>query len=92
MEKMSEREFEKALAKVDGVTDVYGYTLIANYGWTFQKSGYKFDVRFWANCYGTYIGDYDIHGDKKFYQDGKKFQGETASRNLADILETIKAI
>lgn len=55
MEKTYE-EITTALEAIEGVTDIKTYTLINNYGAYFKKDGVKFDLRRWANCYGTDIG------------------------------------
>lgn len=43
-----------------GAKDIEGYTLINNYGYTFTIDRIPFDVRFWANCYGCYIGKWQV--------------------------------
>ena len=83
-----ENAFEEALAKVEGVSEVKGYTLCNNYGWTFKKNGQTFDVRFWANCYGVYIGTYQLHTPIGY----PKVEGCTESRRVADLLPTIEAL
>ena len=44
-----------------GATEIEGYCLISNYGYTFKINGIKYDIRFWANCYGAYLGKWEIH-------------------------------
>lgn len=39
-----------------GATEIKQYYLVSNYGYTFNLNGQKYDVRFWANCYGAYVG------------------------------------
>ena len=88
-----ENAFAKALAKIDGVTEVEHYCLVSNYGWTFKKRGYTFDVRFWENCYGAYIGEYQLFScSAEFAKSGRKFEGTTQTADLAELLETIKRI
>ena len=36
-----------------GATNIKRYSLINNYGYTFEINGARFDIRFWANCYGV---------------------------------------
>lgn len=44
-----------------GATDIEGYSLISNYGYTFFINGVKYDARFWANCYGAALNVWRIH-------------------------------
>lgn len=44
-----------------GAEEIKGYTLINNYGYTFKIDGIKYDIRFWANCYGAEINRWQIH-------------------------------
>lgn len=39
-----------------GATNIKEYTLISNYGYTFELNGKEMDIRFWANSYGCYLG------------------------------------
>lgn len=60
---MTERE--KILIMVKGFLmglgiKTTGYTLINNYGITFEYKGHKFDMRYWANCYGTALNLWKI--------------------------------
>ena len=55
---MDERE-QKLLA-IEGVTDVNSYMLVSNYGYTFKKNGHKYDIRYWANCYGCQLDEWRI--------------------------------
>ena len=87
-----EAAFEKALKQVEGVTDVKGYVLVNNTGWTFSKNGFRFDVRFWANCYGVYVGAYELMGSSEFYAAGNKLPKGHSSTNLEEILSAIKAL
>ena len=53
---MSNRENEKHVLNVlksNGAENIKGYTLVNNWGFTFEVSGVKYDARFWANCYGV---------------------------------------
>ena len=44
----------------NGATNIEGYVLVNNYGYCFNlPSGNRYDARFWANCYGAYIGRWD---------------------------------
>lgn len=51
-----------------GCENVKGYTLISNYGYAFTKNGKRYDLRYWANCYGIAldywsISDFDVSFD-----------------------------
>lgn len=83
-----ENAFEEALSKIEGVSDVVGYTLVNNYGWAFKKNGHKYDVRFWANCYGVYIGDYQLSA----VDEAPEIKGVRSSREVCDLLPTIEAL
>lgn len=41
-------------------TNFKDYCLINNFGFTFEINNQKFDCRFWANCYGCYLGYWSI--------------------------------
>lgn len=41
-----------------GATNIESYVLVSNYGYRFSIQDKKHDVRFWANCYGCYIGSW----------------------------------
>lgn len=45
-----------------GCTNIEGYTLVSNYGYTFLKGGVKYDLRYWENCYGVYGGGWSVNG------------------------------
>ena len=66
-----------------GATDIEGYTLISNYGYTFKLNGIKCDARYWANCYGCALDKWDVtsitRGD-----DGKYIQ---LDKDLCEKLE-----
>ena len=44
----------------NGATDINGYSLINNYGYTFMLDGKKCDARYWANCYGCALDRWDV--------------------------------
>ena len=43
-----------------GAEEIKSYCLISNYGYIFYIKGIKYDIRFWENCYGAYIGRWEI--------------------------------
>ena len=45
-----------------GCENVQGYTLISNYGYAFTKNGIRYDLRYWANCYGMDLDYWSISG------------------------------
>lgn len=49
------------ILKKHGATDIERYCLISNFGSRFKLNGISYDARFWANCYGAYIGMWQIH-------------------------------
>lgn len=44
-----------------GAEAIKPYTLISNYGYQFFLYGNKYDIRYWANCYGCAINRWEIH-------------------------------
>lgn len=46
--------------KKAGCTDISGYCLVNNYGYTFSKGGVEYDLRYWENCYGVYGGGWHV--------------------------------
>lgn len=51
--------YEEILKKY-GASDIERYSLISNYGYTFYIGENKYDIRFWANCYGAEINKWQI--------------------------------
>lgn len=43
-----------------GATNIEGYCLISNFGYTFELDGKRYDARFWANSYGCAINLWDV--------------------------------
>ncbi len=64
------REIE--ILKKYGATNIEGYTLINNYGYTFQLGGRRFDARFWANCYGVALDEWQIDSKWGLSEDALK--------------------
>lgn len=50
---------EKILERY-GATEIESYSLISNYGYRFKIDGIKYDIRFWANCYGASLNRWEI--------------------------------
>ena len=57
--------WEVTTLKRYGAKDIESYDLINNYGYRFTIDGVKYDIRFWANCYGTAINKWRIHSCTK---------------------------
>ena len=53
-------KYEQILEKY-GATEIERYSLINNYGYRFKIDGIKYDIRFWANCYGAELNVWRIH-------------------------------
>ena len=53
--------YKVEILKKHGAEEIKYYSLISNYGYTFSIRGNKFDIRFWANCYGAEINRWSIH-------------------------------
>ena len=53
---------KEELLKSIGCEDVKSYMLVNNYGYTFVKSGFKFDLRHWLNCYGADVDYWLLDG------------------------------
>lgn len=49
---------KKEFPQVDFIKD---YCLINNFGFIFKIDDIKYDCRFWANSYGSYLGYWSIH-------------------------------
>lgn len=45
-----------------GCTNIKAYSLVNNYGYTFDYMGKHYDARFWANCYGVALNRWEIDG------------------------------
>ena len=64
-----------------GCTNIYGYNLVSNYGYTFSKGGVDYDLRYWENCYGVYGGGWSVmatdpkNGPTKCPSFGNDFDG-----------------
>lgn len=56
-------EIEERLKSIKGVSNVKYYTLVYNWGWTFEKNGLHYDLRRWVNCYGVDLG-FGVFGTK----------------------------
>ena len=50
---MAEINRERKILEGFGATNIEGYCLINNYGYTFELDGKRYDARYWANCYGV---------------------------------------
>ena len=59
-----------------GAKKIEGYVLINNYGYTFELDGVRYDARFWANCYGAYIGLWGVSPEHKEIEDALNKIGE----------------
>ena len=53
--------WEVKTLKKYGAKDIKGYCLVSNYGYTFTIDDAKYDIRFWANCYGSSPNKWCIH-------------------------------
>lgn len=51
---------ENGILEKYGAENIKSYCLINNYGYTFKINGVKYDIRFWENCYGAYIGKWSV--------------------------------
>ena len=49
----------------NGATNIEEYSLVNNYGFTFDLDGKKYDARFWANCYGTALNRWEVMSRNK---------------------------
>lgn len=55
------KESAKEVLERLGATEIEGYCLISNYGYTFAYKGKRYDARYWANCYGAALNVWKIH-------------------------------
>ena len=61
MSNRTRKESALEVLKRNGATNIEGYCLINNYGYTFELDGKRYDARFWANCYGAALNVWRIH-------------------------------
>ena len=76
---------DELLLKEAGATAIKFYMLINNYGYTFIKNGIKYDLRFWANCYGCALNHWSISGGNTPIKDN-------AFKTVADACKVIKQL
>lgn len=43
-----------------GCSDVKEYCLVNNFGYTFNLDGSRYDLRYWANCYGCELNYWSL--------------------------------
>ena len=67
-----------------GATEIESYCLISNYGYRFKIDGIKYDIRFWANCYGVALDRWSISPCTQG-EDGRYIQ---MPKELQDRIET----
>ena len=58
---MNEQEFKNGLQRML-FDDVEEYSLINNWGFSFNHNGVFYDLRYWANCYGVALNYFDLMG------------------------------
>ena len=59
--KMERKSAAVAVLEKHGATNIEGYCLISNFGYTFELDGKRYDARYWANCYGCALNRWQIH-------------------------------
>jgi hypothetical protein len=64
------------LLKAHGATNIDGYVLINNDGYTFEKDGVRYDARFWRNCYGAEVYRWGVFPKWKELEDELNEIGE----------------
>ena len=63
------KEREIAILQEYGATDIEPYTLISNYGYTFNLDGFECDIRYWANCYGCALNSWQLMSSGKLSEE-----------------------
>lgn len=63
---MEDMKKAKAVLEKHGATNLESYTLINNFGWTFDMDGRRYDARYWANCYGVPLERWEISVGKTY--------------------------
>lgn len=60
-----------------GAENIESYFLINNYGYDFEYEGRKYDIRYWANCYGAALNQWILDrgvGNDLPYEDVKSLE------------------
>ncbi len=70
------KDKEREVLEKYGATNIKYYSLVNNYGFTFEIDNEKFDVRYWANCYGVAINKWSV----ETYMVSKKLENETRNK------------
>lgn len=89
---MTIEEFKEKIRRVKGVSEVKEYSLVSNYGVTFKKGGYSFDIRYWANCYGVALNYWSIMPSKEFAADGKNVNGPKTAHDLSEFVPVVEGL
>lgn len=63
---MDDMNKAKQILEKHGATNLDGYVLVNNYGWTFDMNGRRYDARYWANCYGVALDRWGISVGKTY--------------------------
>lgn len=63
------KEREIAILQEYGATGIEPYTLISNYGYTFNLDGVECDIRYWANCYGCALNCWQLMSKGKLSEE-----------------------
>lgn len=63
-----------------GAKDIKGYCLISNYGYHFDLDGKRYDVRYWANCYGVALNRWEIMSAGK-NEDGTRYKMDPETKS-----------
>ena len=61
----------KEIIENNGGVIVKDYTLINNYGVTFELNEIPYDARHWINCYGCEVNYYEVHKFIDYKNDDK---------------------
>ena len=84
---MTNAEIEEKLKSIKGISNVNSYTLVNNWGWTFEKNGKHYDLRRWVNCYGVDLG-WQVFGTKA-EEDTNHFTPINSIRAVFEQIETM---
>lgn len=84
---MTNADIEEKLKSIKGILNVKPYTLVNNWGWTFEKNGKHYDLRRWVNCYGVDLG-WQVFGTKA-EEDTHHFAPINSIRAVFEQIETM---
>ena len=56
----TDKEHALQVLRNNGAENVAEYSLVENWGFTFEIAGEQYDARFWVNCYGVPFNEWEV--------------------------------